>query len=98
LAILEFEEVLAGGYLLQFTGIRRFRKLGIQSLNIENQEALSSYAPLEMKPYDEYALHDANNSPFFGKEGKFVTFPSLESRLMEELRKTLQLRVETNRF
>ena len=40
-------------------------------------------------------LFTINNSPFFGKEGKFVTSRHLRDRLMKEIEKNLALRVET---
>jgi GTP-binding protein len=40
-------------------------------------------------------LFTINNTPFFGKEGKFVTSRHLRDRLFKELEKNLALRVET---
>ncbi len=40
-------------------------------------------------------LFTINNSPFFGKEGKFVTSRHLRDRLFRETEKNLALRVET---
>jgi len=40
-------------------------------------------------------LFTINNSPFFGKEGKFVTSRHLRDRLMKETEKNLALRVES---
>jgi GTP-binding protein len=47
-------------------------------------------------PIDEPTMNmqfSINNSPFFGKEGKFVTSRHIRDRLMKELEKNLALRV-----
>lgn len=72
--------------------------VGIEDFNIgdtiadaENPEALP------IIPVDEPTMNmtfSINNSPFFGKDGKFVTSRHLRDRLMKELEKNLALRVE----
>jgi GTP-binding protein len=52
---------------------------------------------LEIIPIDEPTMNmqfSINNSPFFGKEGKFVTSRHIRDRLMKELEKNLAMRVE----
>jgi GTP-binding protein len=54
--------------------------------------------PLQRIEIDEPTMSmvfTINNSPFFGKEGKFVTSRHLRDRLIKETEKNLALRVET---
>lgn len=53
--------------------------------------------PLDIIPIDEPTMNmqfSINNSPFFGREGKFVTSRNIRDRLMKELEKNLALRVK----
>ena len=45
-----------------------------------------------MSPH-EYVVH-INDSPFFGKEGKFVTSRHIKDRLERELERNLAMRLE----
>lgn len=83
------EEVRAGD-LCAVVGIEGFQ-IGETLADFENPEAL------EMIPIDEPTMNmqfGINNSPFFGKEGKFVTSRNLRERLSRELEKNLALRVK----
>jgi GTP-binding protein len=82
-------EVIAGD-LCAVVGIEDFQ-IGETIADFENPE------PLEVIPIDEPTMNmqfSINNSPFFGKEGKFVTSRHLRDRLMKELEKNLALRVK----
>ncbi|MGB1119879.1 MAG: translational GTPase TypA [Chitinophagales bacterium] len=57
----------------------------------ENPEALP---PIHIDSPTMSMLFSINNSPFFGKEGKFVTSRHIRERLDKELEKNLALRVE----
>ena len=81
------------GDICAITGIENF-EIGDTITDFENPEAM----PL-MKIYEPTMsmLFTINNSPFFGKEGKFVTSQKIRERLMKEMEKNLALRVdETN--
>jgi len=72
--------------------------VGLEDFNIgdtiadsENPEALPV---ISVDEPTMSMLFSINNSPFFGKDGKFVTSRHLRDRLMKETEKNLALRVE----
>jgi GTP-binding protein len=78
------------GDICAIVGIVDF-EIGDTLAAIENPE------PLKRIKVDEPTmsmLFTINNSPFFGKEGKFVTSRHLRDRLFKETEKNLALRVE----
>lgn len=72
--------------------------VGLDGFNIGDTIAdLETPEALPIIPVDEPTMNmtfSINNSPFFGKDGKFVTSRHLRDRLMKELEKNLALRVE----
>ncbi|MFA6150658.1 MAG: translational GTPase TypA [Chitinophagaceae bacterium] len=81
---------VSAGDICAVVGIEGFQ-IGETIADFENPEAL------EVIPIDEPTMNmqfSINNSPFFGREGKFVTSRNLRDRLMKELEKNLALRVE----
>ena len=84
------EEVFAGD-ICAIVGFDAFQ-IGDTFVDLENPEPLSRIA------IDEPTLNmtfSINNSPFFGKDGKYVTYNHLSERLHKELEKNLALRVQT---
>lgn len=82
------EEVVAGD-ICAIVGLEGF-EIGDTVADFENPEALETIA------IDEPTmsmLFTINDSPFFGKEGKFVTSRHIKDRLNKELEKNLALRV-----
>jgi GTP-binding protein len=78
------------GDICAIVGIEGFQ-IGETVADIDNPEALV------IIPIDEPTMNmqfSINNSPFFGKEGKFVTSRHIRDRLMKELEKNLALRVQ----
>jgi len=72
--------------------------VGIEDFEIgDTIAALDNPQPMSRIKVDEPTmsmLFTINNSPFFGKEGKFVTSRHLRDRLYKETEKNLALRVE----
>jgi GTP-binding protein len=66
-------------------------EIGDTIADFENPETLM---PISVDEPTMSMLFTINNSPFFGKEGKFVTSRHLRDRLMKETEKNLALRVE----
>ncbi len=83
------QEVIAGD-ICAFTGIEGF-EIGDTVADFEAPEGLPI---ISIDEPTMSMLFTINNSPFFGKDGKFVTSRHLRDRLMKELEKNLALRVE----
>ncbi|WP_129019659.1 translational GTPase TypA [Edaphocola flava] len=81
---------VAAGDICAVVGIEDFQ-IGETIADFENPEALPVIAIDEPTMNMQFSI---NNSPFFGKEGKFVTSRNLRDRLMKELEKNLALRVK----
>ncbi len=78
------------GDICAVTGLEDF-EIGDTLADLENPEAIARIAVDEPTMN---MLFTINNSPFFGKEGKFVTSRHLRDRLFKETEKNLALRVE----
>jgi GTP-binding protein len=83
-------ETIQSGEIVAITGIEGF-EIGDTIADFENPEGL---VPIAIDEPTMNMLFCINNSPFFGKEGKFVTSRHLRDRLFKELEKNLALRVE----
>ncbi len=81
-------EVIAGD-LCAVVGIDDFN-IGDTLADVDNPEALPV---ISVDEPTMNMLFSVNNSPFFGKDGKFVTSRHLRDRLMKETEKNLALRV-----
>ncbi|HEU4609552.1 MAG TPA: translational GTPase TypA [Chitinophagaceae bacterium] len=82
-------EVLAGD-LCALVGLEDFN-IGDTVTDIDHPEALPV---ISVDEPTMSMLFSINNSPFFGKDGKFVTSRHLRDRLIKETEKNLALRVE----
>jgi GTP-binding protein len=82
-------EVLSGD-LCAVVGIEDFN-IGDTIADFENPEGLPT---ISVDEPTMSMLFGINNSPFYGKDGKFVTSRHIRDRLMKETEKNLALRVE----
>ena len=82
-------EVICGD-ICAVVGLEDFN-IGDTIADLENPEALPLISVDEPTMSMMFCI---NNSPFFGKDGKFVTSRHLRDRLMKETEKNLALRVE----
>jgi GTP-binding protein len=82
-------EVVAGD-LCAVVGLEGFN-IGDTIADFESPEALPVISVDEPTMNMQFSI---NNSPFFGKDGKFVTSRHLRDRLMKETEKNLALRVK----
>lgn len=82
-------EVIAGD-LCAVVGLEDFN-IGDTIADFENPEALPVISVDEPTMSMMFSI---NNSPFFGRDGKFVTSRHLRDRLMKETEKNLAMRVE----
>lgn len=78
------------GEICAIVGIDGF-EIGDTIADYENPEALT---PIAIDEPTMSMLFTINNSPFFGKDGKYVTSRHIKERLDKELEKNLALRVE----
>lgn len=78
------------GELCAIVGLDDF-EIGDTLADLESPEALTR---IKVDEPTMSMLFTINNSPFFGKEGKFVTSRHLRDRLYKETEKNLALRVE----
>ncbi len=85
----EVPEVQCGD-ICAVVGIDGF-EIGDTIADYENPEALP---PIAIDEPTMSMLFTINNSPFFGKDGKFVTSRHIKDRLDKELEKNLALRVK----
>lgn len=81
---------VTSGDICAIIGLEKF-EIGDTICDYENPEALP---PIAIDEPTMSMLFTINDSPFFGKEGKFVTSRHINDRLEKELEKNLALRVK----
>ena len=82
-------ESVSSGDICAIVGVEGF-EIGDTICDFENPEPLT---PIAIDEPTMSMLFTINDSPFFGKEGKFVTSRHIHDRLIKELDKNLALRV-----
>ena len=83
-------EAVASGDICALVGIEGF-DIGDSISDLENPQPLD---PIAVDEPTMSMMFTINTSPFFGKDGKYVTSRHIYDRLMHELDKNLALRVE----
>ncbi len=81
---------IEGGDICAITGLEGF-EIGDSICDFENPEPLKT---IDIDEPTMSMMFSINDSPFFGKEGKFVTSRHISERLDKELEKNLALRVQ----
>ena len=84
------KEIVYPGEICAVLGMDNF-DIGDSICDLENPEPLT---PIKIDEPTMSMLFTINNSPFFGREGKFVTSRHLRDRLYGELEKNLALRIK----
>ncbi len=82
---------VSAGEICAINGIEGF-EIGDTLTDWENPQALPR---ISVDEPTMSMLFTINNSPFYGKDGKFVTSRHLRDRLMKEIEKNLALKVQT---
>lgn len=83
-------ETVQQGDICAMVGLDNF-DIGDSVCDAEDPEPMT---PISIDEPTMSMVFTINDSPFFGKEGKFVTSRHINDRLMKELEKNLALRVE----
>jgi len=86
----KIKTAVKSGEIVAIMGLENF-DIGDTIADYEEPEAL---IPISIDEPTMSMLFTINNSPFFGKEGKYVTSRHLRDRLFKETEKNLALRVE----
>lgn len=84
------KDEVKSGELVAIMGLEAF-DIGDTIADADNPEPLK---PIAVDEPSMSMLFTINDSPFFGKEGKYVTSRHIRDRLFKELEKNLALRVE----